>query len=246
MILEGKRVAVTGAAGFIGRYVVGCLLDQGATVDEWDVANVPQPLDLEDARSVRDRLKREHPDAIVHLAAAGVRHSAAHDPKCICKTPEQHPVKHDERRGTIDRNAQFHSLSSEEREHLRCIEYQAVRLLSYVVPIYIVTWQILGCITIGTWMAVHGRAAAEANSVTPWYVDQVSSETESDNVTQVGGSLLCFRKFQQCWLVLAQFECGKHDSGLFTAYSDGLKVPFQKSAFFLIVMAILMLAGNTA
>lgn len=107
---------------------------------------------------------------------------AAHDPKCICETSEQHHIKHDERRGTIDRNAQFHSLSSEEREHLRCIEYQAVRLLSYVVPIYIVTWQILGCITIGTWMAVHGRAAAAANSVTPWYVSQSSLETESKDL----------------------------------------------------------------
>jgi nucleoside-diphosphate-sugar epimerase len=83
MNLEGKRIAVTGAAGFIGRHVVALLRAQGALVDPWDVANVPQPLDLEDAGSVRLRLGKDAPHAIVHLAAAGVRHSAAHDPECI-------------------------------------------------------------------------------------------------------------------------------------------------------------------
>jgi GDP-4-dehydro-6-deoxy-D-mannose reductase len=78
-----KKVAVTGAAGFIGRYVVESLRGGGALVDEWDVAHVARPIDLEDAGAVRRRLEQEPPEAIIHLAARGVRHSAAHDPECI-------------------------------------------------------------------------------------------------------------------------------------------------------------------
>ena len=75
-----------------------------------------------------------------------------------------------ERRGTVDRNGQFHSLSSEEREHLRCVEYQAVRLLSYVVPMYIIVWQVLGCLAIGVYVSYRRPDAAETYSVKPWFV----------------------------------------------------------------------------
>jgi len=95
---------------------------------------------------------------------------AAHDPRCICRALRHRDTQHLERRGTIDRNAQFYSLSSEEREHLRCVEYQAVRLLSYVVPIYIIAWQLFGCVAIGAYIGLHGRSAAAANAVNPWCV----------------------------------------------------------------------------
>ncbi|PMD41118.1 cation transporter [Hyaloscypha variabilis F] len=74
-----------------------------------------------------------------------------------------------ERRGTVDRNAQFHSLSSEEREHLRCVEYQAVRLLSYVVPMYLIAWQLFGCIALGIYVAYRQPGPAINYDVRPWW-----------------------------------------------------------------------------
>ena len=75
-----------------------------------------------------------------------------------------------ERRGTVDRNAQFHSVSSEEREHLRCVEYQAVRLLSYVVPMYLIAWQLFGCIALGIYVAYRQPGPAINYDVRPWFV----------------------------------------------------------------------------
>lgn len=93
----------------------------------------------------------------------------AHDLRCPCFL-QLHETQHLERGANVDRNAQFHSLSSEQREHLRCVEYQAVRLLSYVVPIYIIAWQLFGCIALGTY--VHFKHASDAanNAIKPWFV----------------------------------------------------------------------------
>jgi len=75
-----------------------------------------------------------------------------------------------ERRGTVDRNGQFHSLSSEEREHLRCVEYQAVRLLSYIVPMYLIVWQLFGCVALGVYVSYRRPDAAVTYRVKPWFV----------------------------------------------------------------------------
>jgi len=47
-------------------------------------------------------------------------------------------------RHTTGRNAQFYGLTRAEREHLGGVEYRAITLLAYVVPIYFVLWQLLG------------------------------------------------------------------------------------------------------
>ncbi|TKA80167.1 hypothetical protein B0A55_03601 [Friedmanniomyces simplex] len=48
--------------------------------------------------------------------------------------------------GWIARNSQFHNLSEKEREKLGGYEYRAVSFLAWVVPVYFVLWQLLGCI----------------------------------------------------------------------------------------------------
>lgn len=138
----------------------------------------------------------------------------SHDPKCICRSSLPGDTRNIERRGTVDRNAQFHSLSLEERERLRCVEYQALRLLSYVVPIYIFAFQLCGCVILGTYVACNGQSAANANAVKPWWAGVFYAIAAFNNV---GMSLL-----------------------------DASVIPFQRSRFFLCVMGVLMLAGNTA
>jgi hypothetical protein len=69
------------------------------------------------------------------------------------------------------RNSQFHGLSKDEREHLGGVEYRAITLLAYIVPIYFVLWQMLGCIGLGAYMAHNKASVAEMNGINPWYVN---------------------------------------------------------------------------
>ena len=71
-------------------------------------------------------------------------------------------------RHTTGRNAQFFGLSRAEREHLGGVEYRAITLLGWVVPIYFVLWQLLGCLGLGAYTAHHKRAIAEGNGINPW------------------------------------------------------------------------------
>lgn len=66
--IAGKRVLVTGASGFTGRYVIECLSAEGCevvTLAAVDGSNV----DLLDRIALRDTLQRLQPELVVHLAA---------------------------------------------------------------------------------------------------------------------------------------------------------------------------------
>jgi GDP-L-fucose synthase len=63
--LSGKKVVVTGGAGFLGRYVVGQLRDSGAEV----VAPRKRDYDLVEREACRRLVADHRPDIVVHLAA---------------------------------------------------------------------------------------------------------------------------------------------------------------------------------
>ncbi|KAH8896235.1 TrkH-domain-containing protein [Thozetella sp. PMI_491] len=69
----------------------------------------------------------------------------------------------------ISRNAQFHGLTSDERERLGGCEYQALKLLAVVVPLYFFLWQFLGGIALGAWIANNLPEAATSNGSNPWF-----------------------------------------------------------------------------
>ena len=71
-------------------------------------------------------------------------------------------------RNTTGRNAQFFGLSKAEREHLGGVEYRAITLLAYVVPVYFVLWQLLGCLGLGAYMAHNKASTAYENGINPW------------------------------------------------------------------------------
>ncbi len=83
-----QRILVTGADGFVGRYLmptlrstfpsavlIGCAV--GPTVDHADRV---LPLDLTDAASIKDCLHEAQPDAVIHLAAAAIVSQSFADP----------------------------------------------------------------------------------------------------------------------------------------------------------------------
>jgi GDP-4-dehydro-6-deoxy-D-mannose reductase len=63
------RALVTGAHGFVGRQLVDLLRRSGDTVTLLDRSGDP-PVDITDARAVRDAVAEHAPDAVYHLAAA--------------------------------------------------------------------------------------------------------------------------------------------------------------------------------
>jgi GDP-4-dehydro-6-deoxy-D-mannose reductase len=62
------RAAVTGSSGFVGRHLVAHLRGLGDEVVTLDRTGEP-PVDVTDARRVRDVLRAARPDAVYHLAA---------------------------------------------------------------------------------------------------------------------------------------------------------------------------------
>ncbi len=74
------------------------------------------------------------------------------------------------RKEVVGRNSQFHGLTHEEREQLGGVEYRAIQLLSWVVPLYFVLWQLLGCLAVGAWMNNYAFDITEANGINAWWV----------------------------------------------------------------------------
>jgi hypothetical protein len=68
------------------------------------------------------------------------------------------------------RNAQFHDLTSEEREHLGGCEYRALKILAVVVPAYFFLWQLLGCLALGAWINNNMPGPALQNGINPWWL----------------------------------------------------------------------------
>jgi hypothetical protein len=59
-------------------------------------------------------------------------------------------------------------LTEEERDKLGGVEYRAVCLLTIIVPIYFVAWQILGGLAVGAYVARNKSTVTETNGLAPW------------------------------------------------------------------------------
>ncbi|KAJ5663962.1 hypothetical protein N7507_004693 [Penicillium longicatenatum] len=70
----------------------------------------------------------------------------------------------------FSRNSSFHNLSERERQRLGGAEYRAVSLLSIIVPVYFLLWQLLGGLGVGAYMARNKAAVARLNGLDPWWV----------------------------------------------------------------------------
>lgn len=84
-------------------------------------------------------------------------------------------------RHTTGRNAQFFGLSKAEREHLGGVEYRAITLLAYVVPIYFVLWQLFGCIGLSAYMAHNKTNVSRDNGINPWWLGVFNAVSAFNN-----------------------------------------------------------------
>lgn len=71
--------------------------------------------------------------------------------------------------GFVSRNSQFHGLKLHDREKLGGVEYKAICLLSIVVPVYFLTFNVLGFIGIGAWLSEYKPKVARENGLNPFW-----------------------------------------------------------------------------
>jgi hypothetical protein len=82
---------------------------------------------------------------------------------------------------TISRNSQFHHLSEKERRQLGGYEYEAIQLLSWLVPTYFILFQFLGCLGLGAYVAYNRAAVARQNGLNPWWVGSFNAVSAFNN-----------------------------------------------------------------
>ncbi|KAI4731793.1 TrkH-domain-containing protein [Aureobasidium sp. EXF-10728] len=83
--------------------------------------------------------------------------------------------------GYISRNSTFHNLTEAERQHLGGVEYKALLWLSWIVPLYLVLWQLFGAIGCAAWVAYNRPETARANGLNPWWVGAFNAVSAFNN-----------------------------------------------------------------
>jgi len=83
--------------------------------------------------------------------------------------------------GYVTRNSQFYGLSAADRENLGGVEYKAICFLSWVVPLYYILFQLLGCIGLAAYVANNRPDIARANGLNPWWVGAFNGVSAFNN-----------------------------------------------------------------
>lgn len=116
----------------------------------------PHPRQEENQQTRATYSHAEEPDRDVEEATAPVEHELDR--------------LHFWRQNHTGRHSEFHGLTSAQREHLGGCEYRALKLLSVIVPLYFVLWQLLGCLALGAWISHHMPEVPKANGIHPWWL----------------------------------------------------------------------------
>ncbi|KAL2853377.1 cation transport protein-domain-containing protein [Aspergillus pseudoustus] len=77
--------------------------------------------------------------------------------------------KYFESKGLISRNSQFHGLTLEERDRLQGVEYKAISFLSVIVPLYWLSFIVLGILGMGIWLSVNKPEIPRENGLSPFW-----------------------------------------------------------------------------
>ncbi|KAI0108855.1 TrkH-domain-containing protein [Nemania sp. FL0031] len=119
---------------------------------------------------VDEPLQRAVSSSVQHMPVVVQRHPSNADASIPNPSPSTTAGEgHYRGAHKVGRNAQFHGLTSEEREKLGGTEYRALRLLSAIVPIYFFSWQFFGSVALGAWIANNQPQPALDNAISPWW-----------------------------------------------------------------------------
>ncbi len=99
--------------------------------------------------------------------------------------------------GYLGRNSQFHGLSEKERKKLGGIEYDAICLLSWVVPLYFFLFQLFGALGLGAWIKVNRPGMALRNGTDERYLLLKDLADSGRARPFLDGCLLCCFSVQQ-------------------------------------------------
>lgn len=72
-------------------------------------------------------------------------------------------------RGFVSRNSSFHGLTPAERDELGGVEYRAVSFLSVIVPVYWLSFLILGIVGVGGWLEANHPEVSRSNGLSPFW-----------------------------------------------------------------------------
>lgn len=83
--------------------------------------------------------------------------------------------------GFLARNSTFHHLTEEDRVRLGGTEYKAIVFLSWVVPIYFLLWQLLGCLACGAYINNYYPSTTETNGINPYWTGAFNAVSAFNN-----------------------------------------------------------------
>ncbi|MCJ1309621.1 hypothetical protein MMC25_003281 [Agyrium rufum] len=150
--------------------------------------------------------------SILSMQGVGARHDLSNHPSQAPRTP-LYPIplaalteekgeqilhgtqKYFKSGGFIGRNSQFHNLTLEERERLGGVEYRAIMLLEYIVPLYFFLFQLLGCIGLGAYVAINRPDEARQNGLNPFWVGAFNAVSAFNNsgMSLVDANMVAFQ-----------------------------------------------------
>lgn len=69
-----------------------------------------------------------------------------------------------------EKGSKFSRMTRGQKDTIGGKEYRAIRILSYVVPTYLILWQVIGAISLSAYISLHLSNIATQNGVGPWYI----------------------------------------------------------------------------
>jgi hypothetical protein len=116
--------------------------------------------------------------------------------------------------GLVGRNSQFHGLTEKERRQLGGLEYDALVLLSYLVPTYFFVFQLFGAIGVGLWMQLVRPDLALKNGLNPFWTGSFFAIVSDPNPNSAAVFDVYSECLQQLWHGKVQFyqpsPCSSH------------------------------------
>ncbi|KAL1845777.1 hypothetical protein Plec18170_009581 [Paecilomyces lecythidis] len=136
--------------------------------------NVQSPTHVTFSDDVR-RSSREQPQGPSHQSLAPV-YSNTTDPLSSLHNVEDGSTLEDEDDdlhlrflGSLGRNSTFYNLDDDARDKLGGVEYRAIQMLLYIVPLYFIIWQFIGGLAVGAYLSRNRTSVVRTYSKNPWW-----------------------------------------------------------------------------